>query len=346
MNTKLLLASSLSVAALMAAPTLKFTTISTAFNTPIGIDYHEPTNSVLVTANYPSGQPRVLSRINLDGTHTPYSNLAGLTDELKVATVRSGNVGGFVTGETFLGNGVDGQIVKLSPDGNTVLNPWVSLPGNNNGLLRGSLYVDRSGVFGGDLIAVTTTGQVWRVNSAGTPTLLASTGVHLEGVMVVPNNVPKYGPLAGKIIAGAEGQGRLYIIGADGTTSFINPGLAVEDIDLIEANANFFGVNYGTGRILGVEASQFVPYVGEILLTQENPTGSSALFRFYWNGTQLVTEQFGVAPGSPTIGQWEHVTFAYAGIVEIPPTDRVPEPGTWVLFSAGMAGLALLRRRA
>ena len=33
--------------------------------------------------------------------------------------------------------------------------------------MRGSLYVDRTGVWGGDLIAVTTRGGVWRVTRDG-----------------------------------------------------------------------------------------------------------------------------------------------------------------------------------
>ena len=46
----------------------------------------------------------------------------------------------------------------------------------------GGLYQDRDCVVGGDLVVVTTTGNVWRVTAAGVPTLLASLGTHLEGV--------------------------------------------------------------------------------------------------------------------------------------------------------------------
>ena len=50
--------------------------------------------------------------------------------------------------------------------GTTVVNPWVSLPGTGNGLMRGAMYVDRTGVMGGDLIVVTDAGELWRVTSA------------------------------------------------------------------------------------------------------------------------------------------------------------------------------------
>jgi hypothetical protein len=38
-------------------PTVTFTAISTTFNSPIGIDYHEPTDSVVMSVNYSAGTP-------------------------------------------------------------------------------------------------------------------------------------------------------------------------------------------------------------------------------------------------------------------------------------------------
>lgn len=332
-----------------SAAAISLTQISTTFNNPIGIDYHEPTNSVVMSVNYPSGLPLNLERVQADGTHVPFSGVSGFTDEVKIATARSAAKGGFAgglfaAGTLFVGNGVDGQIVQISPDGTTVLNPWVDLPGGGNGLMRGSLYVDRTGVFNGDLIAVTTAGEVWRISSGGTPTLLADVNVHLEGVMTVPNDPAKYGPLAGKIIAGAEGAGLLYTIDALGTVATHNVGVAIEDIDLIPADENFFGVNFGTSRILGAPASEFAPYAGDILLTSEFGGAFAGLFRLSWDGSNLVTQEFTLAPGSASRTQWEHVTFAPAGIREVPPTE-VPEPGSLALLGVALAGLYWSRRR-
>ncbi len=297
---------------------LSLTQISTTFNSPIGIDYHEPTDSLVVSVNYSNGLPRNFERIEFDGTHVPFSGVSGLTNEVKIATVRSGGIGGFTTGDLFVGNGVDGQIVRITGGGATVINPWVDLPGSGNGLMRGSLYVDRTSVFGGDLIAVTTAGEVWRINSSGIPTKLADVNVHLEGVITVPDDAAKYGPLAGKIITGAEGQGRLYTIDVAGNVEIFNPGVNIEDIDLIPADENFFGVNFGTGKILGAPASSFASMVGDILLTQEFHSGSG-LFRLFWDGSTLQAEELALASGSAPVGQWEHVTFAPAGVSEIPP---------------------------
>lgn len=323
---------------------ITLTAISTVFPNPIGIDHYEPTNRVVMSVNYPSGTPHALRTVAPDGSQAQFSTLAGVTDEVKIATVRPGNLGGFVTGDLFVGNGIDGQIVRVTGGGSTILNPWVDLPGAGNGLMRGSLYVDRTGVFGGDLIVATTAGEVWRINSLGVATKLADVNIHLEGLMTVPNDPTRYGPLAGRIIAGAETANRLYTIGADGSTAFFSLGVAVEDIDLVMPNENFFGVNFGTGRLLGAPAGQFSSIVGDILLTQEFPIGSgSGLYRLLWNGSSLVTEELTLSSNSFDPGQWEHVTFSRAGIVEIPPVT-VPEPATILLTSLGLALLARRRK--
>lgn len=295
---------------------ITLTAISTTFNNPIGIDYHYPTDSVVVSVNYPTGSPINLERIELDGTHKSFSTLSGLTDEVKIATVSKDNPGGFVPGDLFVGNGEDGQIVRVTDDGSTVVNPWVDLPGDGNGLMRGSLYADRTGIFGGDLIIVTNVCEVWRINSAAEPTLIANAGVHLEGMVVVPNSPERYGPLAGKIIAGAEGVSLLYAFATDGTVTTHDVGVAIEDIDLVRPKANFFGINYGTSTLLGAAHTDFVGMVGDILLTEEHP-GSLSVLR--WNGSVLETHLIQVSDASATVGQWEHVTFAEAGIAEVPP---------------------------
>ena len=297
-------------------PALPFTAISTAFNSPIGIDYHEHTGTVVITVNYPTGNPLAFERVETDGTHVAFSAVSGLTNEVKIATARTG-AAGFAPGELFVGNGIDGQIVRISADGSSVQNPWVDLPGDGNGLMRGSLYVDRTGVWGNELLVATTAGELWRIDAAGTPTLIADAEVHLEGLVTVPDAPARYGPLAGKAIAGAENEGLLYVFDPGGAIASINVGVAVEDIDMVVPHENFFGVNYGTSRLIGVPAQDLLPMAGDILLTQESVT-SVGLFHLRYDGTGLVTEELTAASGSATIGQWEHVTTAAAGIQEVP----------------------------
>jgi hypothetical protein len=185
--------------------------------------------------------------------------------------------------------------------------------------MRGSLYVDRTGIFNGDLIVVTTTGEIWRIDTAGNPTAVTTPkGVHLEGMIVVPNIPVRYGPLSGHIIIGAEEQGLLWSIAPDGTSTTYSVGVNIEDIDIVTPNENFFGVNFGTSRLLGATALEMRPMAGDILLTQEVVTpGTSGLFRLQWTGTQLEALPIPTSATSATVGQWEHVTLAGAGIGEI-----------------------------
>ncbi len=332
------------VAGAASGAPINLTQVGTAtFPNPIGIDYHQPLNSMVFSINYPGGVPANFAQFDIaSGTFLPFSSISGLTEEVKIATARPGNPGGWAAGTMFTGNGIDGQITRINPDGTLFGGNalWVDLPGAGNGLMRGSLYVDRTGDWGGDLIAVTTTGQVWRIDGAtNTPTMVANVGTHLEGVATVPNDPAKYGPLAGKIIAGAEGAGLMYAFGQDGSVTPHALGVSIEDIDLIDANENFFGVNFGTAKILGAPASDFAAFVGDILLTQEFPTGGgTGLYRLFWNGSSLVAEQFALAAGSAIPGQWEHVSFG-------PLPLQAPEPGTGALLGLALLGALAATRR-
>ena len=89
-------------------------------------------------------------------------------------------------------------------------------------------------------------------------------------------------------------------------------GLAFADPDTI-------GVNFGTSRLLGVPRDVWRPVAGDILLTAETvAAGTTGLFRVYWDGNALSAQPFPLGASSATVGQWEHTTFAAAGIVEIP----------------------------
>lgn len=172
-----------------------------ALNKPVGITHHQPTNKIIVSVNYPSGSPHTLERISSDGTLKQFSS-AIFPDEAKLAS--PGNtLGGFTIGEVFLPSGVNGVIVRISANGSTITNPWPTLPGEK-GHIHGGLHFDETGVFGGDLIVSTTRGNVWRVNSSGTSTLITKVGSvgspDLEGLTTVPNDPGKYGPWAGKIV--------------------------------------------------------------------------------------------------------------------------------------------------
>lgn len=298
--------------------------ISTGFNDPIGIDYHPVLNKVVVSVNYPSGMPNNFELIGEDGTHSAFSNISGLTDEVKIAIAQDDgggrSIGGFGAGELFCGTGIAGQILKISSDGSRVENPWVGLP-NESGLLRGSLHVDRTGVFEGDLIVVTTTGGVWRVKANKEARKLADLGTHLEGLITVPEDEEKYGPWSGKILVGAEEQSRLYTVDTVGKVESYtlegpgsNGAIKPEDIDIVARNENFFGVDYTGRRILGLEATAFREMEGDILVSQEFP---GYLYRIHWNKLYFEVTQLA------EVAQWEHMTFSKSGIVEVASIGKI-----------------------
>src|ERR1051325_2084162 len=194
------------------------------FCSDIGIDYSQLTGNLVTSVHFdsvPPGTTNNLDKVNrITGARTSIA-VSGLADELKVATVRQ--VQGacpqqWPVGTLFTGT-VNGKIVRVDPNG--FATTLVTLPGEAGSSVRGGLFFDRWCVAGGDLIAVTGTndpitnvgGTVWRINSFGVATKLAtifkagnpSFRAHLEGVITVPND-PKYGPWAGKIVTGDESR--------------------------------------------------------------------------------------------------------------------------------------------
>jgi len=326
-----------SVAVIGAAPasalTLDFTVLSTNFNFPITLDYFEPNNSLVATAHYPSGTPRNFELIAPNGAHSPFSTLSGIADEVRMASVRSTARGGFAgtgfaAGTVFAGNGVDGQIVMIAPDGSTAPTPFVDLPGANNGQLRGALYVDRTGVWDGDLIAVTRLGQVWRIDGAGVATSVADVGptVSFDSVLTVPNDPGRYGDLAGKIIAGQQSGQTLWAFDtAGGAQSWSTPSVNLEDLDLIAANENLYAVSFGAGQTIGAEASQLAGNIGDILVTSEGGPTAFSLLTWDFGADAPSFEAVALAPGSATPTTVQGATFAPAGLAQIQTTDPLPD---------------------
>jgi hypothetical protein len=306
--------------------------ISAGFNNAVGIDHHAPTNQVVISVNYEEGIPHNFELVAQDGSRTQFSTISGLKDEVKIATVRDRR-GGFIPGELFVGTGTPGVVARISSDGSAIDDRWVTLP-DEQGLLRGSLHVDRTGVFGGDLVVATTEGGVWRITSSGSASRLADLGTHLEGITTVPND-DRYGPWSGKILAGAEDEERIYAVDAQGNVEPYELGIIPEDVDVIAPNENFFGVDFAGRTLWGATPDQFAAMVGDILITQEHP---GILWHVRWNGTDFVKREL------VRVEQWEHVTFSTAGIVEVaplPPTTTDEGGPPLLLAAAGLVAVLL-----
>jgi hypothetical protein len=296
--------------------------LATDFNNPIDVEYHQPTGKLLLSVNYSSGKPNNFDLIAADGRHTPFSSVSGLTDEVYIASVRSSPCrGGFTIGQSFVGTGTPGAIARISPDGSRVDNPWVTLPGES-GLLRGGIAQDRACVFGGDLIVTTTTGDVWRVSSAGVPRRLAShiaAPSSFEGPTTVPDD-PRYGPWAGTVMLGNEGDKCVYSVTAAGRATCTRFGFDPESVRIIPPGENYFAVDFADHAVVTAPASEFAGMVGDILVANEG--GVLQHVRYDRVAGRFTADQVA------KIGQFEGSTFAPATVRLVAPTPGPTPPSS------------------
>ncbi len=288
---------------------VELTALNTAFTNHFGIDYHQRTRKVVVSANANAGQPNNFELIQADGAHANFSNVSGVSGALKIATARDDGFGvslaGFKPGDLFTSTDAPGVVARVASDGSSVQNPWATLTGET-GLVTG-LYVDRTGIYGGDVIAVTTTGGIWRINSTGIATQVALLGTALTGVTTIPDAPEKYGAWSGKILVGAKEQGLLYTVDASGGVVTYTLGLNPADIRLIPAHENFYGVDPVSRKIWGAPAAAFADMIGDVLIAES----SGMLTHVRWTGTAFETHHLAQVP------QLAQIAFAPAGIAEI-----------------------------
>jgi hypothetical protein len=307
-----------------------FTVVATNLDKPVGLDYHPPTQSLLVSVHYYSSDDPSFLRIDSNGVVTAWSGITNLTEEKKIAVVKT-TANGFTQGEMFFGTGINGVIGWLSADGTVSNLNWITLTNETTEtLFRGSLYVDQTGIFSNALIAVTggsadQGGEVWRIHSRTNATRLAnitnSTTPHLEGVITLTNDVQKWGPWAGKIITGAESKVPPLIHGIDtnGVVTSFDLGIEPEDFDIIPPYQDLYIADYVEGRILKLSSNLLTNFVGDMLVTQagDGVFGGHPrkLFFAHWDGTFQIRSITG--PDSLTTGI-EHCTFAPINLPNIP----------------------------
>ncbi len=288
----------------------------------IGAAYDEVNNRVILSVNYSDGEPYNFLSLNSNGITSIWSGVSGLQDEIKLACVPTNYPNtNFTPGDLYCGTGVAGRIGWLSADASTYNVNWLNLPGEGSPL-RGSLCFDTNGVFGYDLIVVTGGssgsdggGGVWRVHSQSNYTLLTNLNCHLEGVTTIPND-PKYGPWAGKLLAGAEdGPTRddsrppcIFAIDTNGVTIPYFLGIAPEDIHVVPTNQDFY-INEEYW-LLKLPRELLVNHVGDVMITQSgdsdaNPTPLIALV--HWNTNSMQFEKTII--NTPTY-EFEHGTFS------------------------------------
>nr|ART36397.1 C664 [uncultured bacterium] len=292
------------------------TPVTAEFKDYAGLDYHHSSRKLLLAANTPGGEPHNFETVAADGTRSPFSNVAGLSGELLIATSRDEGQGmsrgGFPAGELFTSTGAAGVVARVNASGATVQNPWATLPGETG--IIGGLYLDRTGVYGGDLIAVTSTGGVWRVNAAAEATQVASLGTRLAGVTTVPEDPDRYGPWSGRILAGAKDLSLVYAINPLGESITLQLDVQPQDIDLVPDRENFFAVDTASRKVWGASDGALAGIIGDILVTQQSP---GVITRLRWNGIEFVSSRLAEA------AEFKQAAFAPSGINPIPAVKQL-----------------------
>jgi hypothetical protein len=281
---------------------------------PCGMDYHPPTQSLIVSSQ--SGNTWTFQRIDANGVVTnwsgvQFSSLGGY--EIKLATVKT-TANGFTNGAMYFDNG-QGGIGRISSDGSVVNTNWLAM----SGYQFLGLYLDQSGSFGANLIALRSGDGIWEINSMGVSNRLASLASYMEGVVTVSNNPNQYGSWAGKILTGqATDPGTIYLVNTNGQVSGSPLNIEIEDANIIATNQNLYCKDEREGWILKVSQDIFTNHVGDVLITVSGVDSSPSLFIVHWDAA---TASFAPTqiPIPTSITSFEHCTFAPIDIPAVSP---------------------------
>ncbi|MCL5104175.1 MAG: hypothetical protein M1133_08680 [Armatimonadetes bacterium] len=244
-------------------------------------------------------------------------------------------LGGFASRDIYVASGTG--ITHITHDGSTVTPFVTGLAGH----VRGILF-DPTGSFGFDMLITTNTGHVYRADSLGGVSLLASVGEDTEGLDVAPITFGAYG---GQLIVASEGSGLLRAITTTGAVTVLNPNAPVpgaEMLSFVPANLGssgdpvegFYAANY-TPNVIKADTSEFAGYLGDAIITGEF---THNVHRVHWNpGTsQFEYSVIGQFPNQPEDG-------IFVTAKHINPT--VPEAGSLMLGGMGLIGLLPVLRR-
>jgi hypothetical protein len=248
--------------------------------------------------------------------------------------------GGFSTGAIYAGNGSGPQIYHVPSSGAPTL--FGSVPDGAN--VR-QIFFDPGSSFGGDMLVTTSIGDVYKFNSAGTPTFLAAIGADSEGMDIASAN---FGPFAGDLLVASEGTEEIHAVSPSGTVTALllnngNPVLVseAETISTVPTNLGlsgnplegFYVANYPID-VLFASASNFVGLQGDAIVTEEEGSNSQVFDLHYdGNGTnnEFALTQF--TQDGVQFNQSEDGIFVTAQRIQ---DVGVPEPSSLPMLLAGL----------
>jgi hypothetical protein len=296
-----------------------------------GITYHPILDSLLLSVDFPSGQPNnfVIIGTNSFGvlTMTNWSSVAGVPNEVEMVTAQA-TTNGFIQGETYFG---DGSVIdKLSPDGSQWTTDWCSLTNetvtDDTGLT--GICFDNSGLYSGNLVATTAGGNIWLIqsdaNGNANPVFLTNIlgSQALGGVITLTNDVAKWGPWAGKILTGD-----IYNLYAIDTNGIVTPyytvinyefgdGVFPESLCLIPANEDLYFIDASNNKLVKISRAALAPYVGDLAIVSTTFGADSIYARviiYAWDPVNSVFETKVIQPkygNNYYFGVLEDATFA------------------------------------
>jgi hypothetical protein len=213
------------------------------------------------------------------------------------------------------------------------------------GLVGGvrSIAFDPYGLYGFDMIVATNAGKIYRVNSAGTTTLLATLGEDAEGISFAPQNIGTL--VRGTLVVASEGTGSLRAIQPGGLFSTFASVSSAEMVSFIPLNLGqsgnsvegFYASSYAND-IQRVSYNQFLPFLGDIVVTGET---THRVSRLHWDGESWVRTDFTNAfPGQPEDG-----IFVTTDVINPIPVTTAPEPMTMAMLLPALLVVGGVARR-
>jgi hypothetical protein len=285
---------------------------------------------------YVNGTGSLYSTDLTGGNAQPFAPSVSLTGTSSAEhfVAASFGLGGFPNGDIYA---ADGSSITHITNNGASSNTFVSGLG---GEVRGITF-DQIGTFAHDMLVTTNAGNVYKVNSSGSATLLANVGEDVEGLDVAPlgNN---FSTFDGDLIVASEGSGMLRAISPSGGVTPLSNGSgspviipSAEELTFVPLNLGLsggsleglYGSNYGADNVQKANENQFLGMQGDIIVTGELNGNVSQV---QWTGSQFVVTSVG-SFGSYPPNQPED------GIFVTPTILQAPEPGTLSLIVAGLA---------